>query len=60
MLAGYKTYILAGIAIIYAISAAVTGHIDWNTAVTMIQVALTGSALRSGINTAVQTGGKGI
>ena len=49
MLNGYKTYILAGLALVYAISGFFTGHIDANTAVETVFAALGAASLRHGI-----------
>lgn len=48
-LKGKKTYILSALAVVYAISGLALGHIDPQTAVDMIWVALTGSALRASV-----------
>jgi len=49
MLNGYKTYIVAAVGVLYAISAWATGHIDANGAVQLIEVALAAVGLRSAI-----------
>lgn len=48
---GYKTYILCGLAIIYAISGFFTGHLDSNSAIETIFAALGTASLRHGITT---------
>ena len=35
-LKGYKTYIISGAAILYALSGAIAGYHDWNYAITVI------------------------
>ena len=49
ILDGKKTYILAGVTILYAIFAFLTGNIDGNNAVELIMGALGGAALRNGL-----------
>jgi len=48
-LEGKKTYFLCILAVIYALSGYFTGHFDMQTALDMVWVALTGSAMRSAI-----------
>ena len=47
---GAKTYIIAGIAILYAVSSLIAGSIDANTAVQTVLAALGLSGLRSALN----------
>jgi len=47
---GKKTYIVAVLTIIYAVTGAAIGKIDWNTAVGIILAALGMSGLRHGIS----------
>ncbi len=49
-LSGKKTYILAGVAIIYAVTGYFLGHTDANTTMGMVWAALTAAALRGGIS----------
>lgn len=51
MLSGYKTYLLAIVAIVYAVSSYYTGHTDGKVTLDMIWTALTAAALRNGITT---------
>lgn len=51
MLSGYKTYIIAVLGIIYAISGFLTGHVDANTAIQLILGSGGLAALRHGIST---------
>lgn len=51
LLPGMKTYIVCAIAIIYALSSFLTGHIDANNLVELILAALGAAGLRSGMNT---------
>ena len=46
---GYKTYIVGGCMILYAVSGAVLNNHDWNTAIAEILVALGIMGLRRGI-----------
>ena len=48
-LKGYKTYAVAGLAIVYAVSAFATGHITANDAVQIVMAACGGAAMRSAI-----------
>jgi uncharacterized membrane protein YphA (DoxX/SURF4 family) len=48
-LRGYKTHILAIVTVIYALSAAFTGHMGWSQAIPMVLGSGMASALRSGI-----------
>ena len=48
---GYKTYIVAGVTVAYAVVAHWGGTIDTNTEITMILGALGLGALRHGIST---------
>lgn len=43
---GYKTYAVCAIAIVYALSAFATGHIDGNTMMQTIMAALGGASMR--------------
>ncbi len=47
MLQGKKTYIAASIGVLYAIFAFLTGHIDANGAMQLIEVAAVGAGLRA-------------
>jgi len=49
LMQGYKTYILALVAVIYAIAGFYSGHIAGQDAVNMMWAALTAGALRHGI-----------
>ncbi len=49
MLSGYRTYIAAAIGALYAIFAYLTGHIDANGAMQLIEVAAASAGLRSAI-----------
>ena len=49
MLNGYKTYLVAALGVIYAVSAWATGHIDANGAIQLIEVALAAAGIRSAI-----------
>ncbi len=51
MLNGYKSYILAALGVIYAISGFFTGHIDANTAFEIVGGSLGLAALRHGVST---------
>ena len=48
-LEGKKTYIVAGLAVTYAISGFLTGHIDQQGAIEMILAAVGGMTMRSAI-----------
>lgn len=48
---GNKTYLTAAVAVVYAISAALYGAIDANTAVQIVLAAIGASTLRHGITT---------
>lgn len=48
-LAGYKTYATAAVAVIYAVSAALFGAIDANTAMEIIFGAIGGASLRAAL-----------
>lgn len=49
MLTNKKTYIAAAIGVLYAIFAFLTGHIDANGAMQLIEVAAASAGLRSAI-----------
>lgn len=49
MLNGYKTYIVAVVGALYAITAFLTGHIDANAATEMLVTALGLGALRNAL-----------
>lgn len=46
---GYKTYIVAGVTVVYALVSWWSGAIDWKTAMDMILVALGAGSFRSAI-----------
>ena len=46
---GYKTYVVAGATIVYAILGAILGYIQWPQAITLILGALGLGALRNAI-----------
>ena len=48
---GYKTYIVAAVAVIYAVSGFFTGHLDANTAIETVLTALGAASLRHGMTT---------
>ncbi len=48
-LAGKKTFILAGLQVLYAVSSATLGHITWDQAFQLIMQSGLVSALRHGI-----------
>jgi uncharacterized membrane protein YphA (DoxX/SURF4 family) len=50
MLSGYKTYLVAALGAIYALSAYFTGHVDTNMFVQLLQTSLGLGALRSAIS----------
>jgi hypothetical protein len=50
-LSGYKTYIVAGLGLLYFISAFFTGHIDSNTAATGIMNSAALASIRSALTT---------
>ena len=49
-LQGLKTYIVAAVGVVYALSALFTGHIDGNTAVQLLVTSLGLAGLRNAIN----------
>jgi hypothetical protein len=49
MISGKKTYIMAGLSVLYAIAGVLLGHIDYNTAVQIVIDSGLVAALRSGI-----------
>jgi len=49
LLSGKKTYVVCLVAIVYAISAYLTGNIEFDSAVQLILASLGGAALRNGI-----------
>lgn len=48
-MSGYKTYIVCAVAIVYAITGVMSGHLDMNSAVGVILAALGAAGLRHGI-----------
>lgn len=50
-MSGYKTYIVCGIAVIYAVTGFISGNLDGNAAVQVILTALAAAGLRHGIST---------
>lgn len=53
-MAGYKTYIICAIAIIYGVTGFFTGNLDANAALQVILAALGGAAMRHGMTTSSQ------
>ena len=49
LLAGKKTYLVCVLAIVYAVSAYLTGNIEFDNAVQLVLAAAGGAALRNGI-----------
>lgn len=49
LLAGKKAYILATLAVIYAISGYITGNLDSQASLDIVWMALFGSSLRAGV-----------
>jgi hypothetical protein len=49
MLSGWKTYLLAIASVAYAVGGVVSGNMDMNGAIQVIQVALASAFLRNGI-----------
>ncbi len=50
MLKGYKTYIISAIAGIYAVSAYLTGHMDFDILLQFLQVSGVASSIRSAVS----------
>ncbi len=48
---GYKTYILAALGVLYALSGFFTGNLDANTALSLGWAALGMAAIRHGVST---------
>lgn len=51
MFKGYKTYIVAALAILGAIGAALTGETSWGDAIQLIVTSVLGATIRSGVKT---------
>ncbi len=49
MVEGKKTYVMAALLAVYAISGAILGKMDWNNAIQLILGSGIGAALRAGI-----------
>ncbi len=49
MLKGYKTYILAGLGVVYVVVAYYTNHINGTTAVAELWASLTAAGLRNAL-----------
>ena len=54
MLSGYKTYIVAGVAVIGAIAGMLTGDMTYAAGAQLIITALLGAFIRNGITTTAQ------
>jgi len=48
---GYKTYIVAALGVVYAISGYFTGHVDANAAMEIIITSLAAAGIRHGMST---------
>ena len=54
MLSGFKTYIVAGIAVIGAVAAYLVGDATLSDTIQLVVTAVLGATIRSGINTAAK------
>lgn len=56
MFKGYKTYIVATVAVIGAIAGFLVGDVAMADAIQLVVTAVLGATIRSGVNTAVKAG----
>jgi phage-related holin len=54
MLKGYKTYIVAGLAVIGAVAGYLTGDVTLSNAIQLVVTAVIGATIRNGITTEAQ------
>lgn len=56
MFKGYKTYIVAAVAVIGAVAGFLVGDLAMADAIQLVVTAVLGATIRSGVNTAVKAG----